>query len=179
MFGSEWGSVSHSVHVLSPASVKWNQVFDKTSQNFECVSRARCLLKATPALYDNEMEDSVSLRIRRLFGVRFVWEFLGICSCGGLVGYESKVQKCRASLKACARWNFTKNTIIVQLWFFYFWLSSTWCGSYSTSHFLQASLWPCVEIVSWMLRYIFCISVYVFEVHHIALSSAYRLWGLL
>lgn len=43
---------------------------DKMLQNFECVSQAGCLLKATPALYDNEMENNISLRIRQLFAMR-------------------------------------------------------------------------------------------------------------
>lgn len=34
----------------------------------------RCLLKATPALYDNEMENNISLRIRQLFAVRLAEE---------------------------------------------------------------------------------------------------------
>lgn len=56
--------------LLLQRSVKWNREFDKTLQNFEYISWARCLLKThTPALYDNEIEDNIPLRIRQLFAV--------------------------------------------------------------------------------------------------------------
>lgn len=51
-------------------SVKWNRVFDKMSQNIECNSWTRCVLKTqTPAPYDDEMEHNILSR-HRLFAVR-------------------------------------------------------------------------------------------------------------
>lgn len=41
-------------------------------QQNECVSRAARVLKATPALHDNEMENNISLRIRQLYGMHTV-----------------------------------------------------------------------------------------------------------
>ena len=55
-------------------SVTWNGEFDKTLENFKCVSPAGCSLKASPALFDNEMENNISLRIRQLFAVQLTEE---------------------------------------------------------------------------------------------------------
>lgn len=79
--------MSDSVHVLSITS---EALFDKMLQSFECVSWVRCLLKAAPVLYDNEMENNISLRIRQLFAVRHTercrisWQLLYTEVCLGM-----------------------------------------------------------------------------------------------
>lgn len=59
--------------MCSPPRLNWKWAFDKMLQN-RVVSLAGGSLTATPASYDNEMENNISLRIRQLFAVRHTQE---------------------------------------------------------------------------------------------------------